>query len=128
MYNIVFTGDTTFQISDAFQQGSMYLTKDDTYKDAINDKLFDSVKIYDTSDSSTVREFEFIMCETLLLSDEQIEDGYKLKFQFYAPTEEQRAELALNAISNSLTGVSSDTTEIQEAIVDLYEMLLSMQK
>ena len=67
------------------------------------------------------------MCETLLFTDGETENRYKIKFQFYTPTDEQKAEMKLKQIASKLTSTESDTTEIQQAITDMYEMILSMK-
>lgn len=124
MYKIIFP-NINLQINHCVKQGSMYYSSEEIDNELINDVLFNDIKIYDENTEELINEYSSMMCETLLFTDEEVEAGYKTKFQFYLPTDEQQAENRLKTIVQSLTLLSFDTTEIQEAITDLYEMILS---
>lgn len=125
MYTIYFTND--LHISHCIRQGSMYYSTEEFNTNLINDKFFDDIKIYDDDTNDLIDERQGTMCETLSFADEEIGQGYKTKFQFYYPTEDQQAEMRFKNIIQSISSDNNDITNIQLALVELYDMIRGMK-
>ena len=121
MNTIYFTDD--LQINHCIKHGSTYYSTEEFDAELINDKFFENIKIYDEDTNELVDEKQPMMCETILLDDDEIEQGYKIQFQFYVPTEDQQAEMRFNSIVQSLSSDNNDITNIQLALVELYQMI-----
>lgn len=121
MNTIFFTDD--LRINHCIKHGSTYYSTEEFDTELINDTFFNNIKIYNEDTNELVDERQSVMCETMLLDDDEIDRGYKIQFQFYYPTEEQQANMRFNDIIKSLSSDDTDITNIQLALVELYQMI-----
>lgn len=123
MYKMIF--DSGLQINNTDRFGTVYLSSDEVSHEQYENVYFKQIDVFDIDTGDLVYTLENKICDKLDLSDDE-EEKYNVSFTFHTPTESEWSNIKLNEMTSQLINTESDTTEIQEAIADMYEMILSM--